>query len=50
MMVVWRDCVPDAGAPLPLLQPVERPPERTIECGGTGAGLERGQMPARADL
>jgi len=50
MLVVWRDSVPDAGAPLPPLQPVERPPERTMEGGGKGDGLESGQMPARADL
>jgi len=37
-------------APLPPLQPVERPPERTMEGGGKGDGLESGQMPARADV
>jgi len=51
MLVVWRDSVPDAGAPLPPLQPVERLPERTMEGGGKGDGLEGGQMLARvADL
>jgi len=50
MLVVWRDSVPDAGAPLPPLQPVESPPERTMEGGEKGNGLESGQMPARADL
>jgi len=50
MLVVWRDSVPDAGAPFPPLQPVGRPPERTMEGGGKGDGLESGQMPTRADL
>jgi len=50
MLVVWRDSVPDAGAPLPPLQPVESPPETTKEGGEKGDGLESGQMPARADL
>ena len=47
---MWTDCVPDAGAPLPPLQPVESPPERTIEGGVKVNGLESGQMPARVDL
>jgi len=50
MLVVCRDNGPDAGAPLPPLQPVERPAESTLESGGKGDGLERGQMPARAGL
>jgi len=32
------------------LQPVERSPERTMEGGGKGDGLESGQMPTCADL
>ena len=50
MLVVWRDSVPDEGAPLPPLQPVERPPEKTMEGGGKGDGLESEQMPTRAYL
>jgi len=46
---VWRDSVPDAGAPLPPLQPVESPPERTMEGVEKGDGLDSGQMPAGAD-
>jgi len=47
---MWRDSVPDAGAPLPPLQPVERSPERTVESGGEGDGLEGGQMSTCPDL
>jgi hypothetical protein len=53
MLVVRRrrqDGGPDAGTPLPPLQPVERPAESTMEGGGKGDGLESGQMPTRADL
>jgi len=50
MLVVWRDCGPDAGAPLPPLQQMERPAEDTLENSGTDNRLESGQMPARADL
>jgi len=50
MLVVWTDCGPEAGAPLPPLQQMERPAEDTLEDSGTGNRLERGQMPARADL
>jgi len=50
MLVVWRDCVPDVGAPLPPLQQMERPAEDTLEGSGTGNTLESGQMLARADL
>jgi len=50
MLVVWRDSVPDPGAPLPPLQPVESPTERTMEGGEKGDGLESGQMRAHADL
>jgi len=50
VLVVWRDSGPDAGAPLPPLQPVERPAESTLEGGGKGDGLESGQMPTRAGL
>jgi len=50
MLVVWRDSVPDVGAPLPPLQPVERPPERAMEGGGKADRLECGQMPTLADL
>ena len=49
-MVVWRDIVPHARAPFPPLQPVESPPERTMEGGEKGDGLESGQMLALADL
>jgi len=50
MLVVGRDSVPDAGAPLPQLQLVERPPGRALERGGKGNGLDRGHMPTRADF
>jgi hypothetical protein len=47
----WRqDGGPAAGTPLPPLQPVARPAERTVESGGKGDELERGQMPTRAGL
>jgi len=42
MLVVWRDSVPEAGAPLPPLQPVESTPVRTMEAGEKGDGLESG--------
>jgi len=54
MLVVrrWRrqDGGPDAGTPLPPLQPVERPATDTMEGGGKSDGLESGQMQTRADL
>jgi len=50
MLVVWRECGLDAGAPLPPLEQIERPAEDTLEDSGTDNGLESGQMPARADL
>jgi len=50
MLVVWRDCGPDAGAPLPPLQQMERPAENSLENSGTDNRLESGQMLARADL
>jgi len=34
MSVVGRGCVPDAGAPLPPLQQMERPAEDTLEGSG----------------
>jgi hypothetical protein len=47
----WRqDGGPDAGTPLPPLQPVERPAENPMERGGNGDGRERGQKPTRAGL
>jgi len=50
MVVVRRDSDPDpdAGAPLPPLQPLERPAESTMEGGGKGDRLESGQMTPRA--
>jgi len=54
MLVVRRrrrqDGGPDAGTPLPPLQPVERPATDTMEGGGKSDGLEGGQMQTRADL
>ena len=50
MLVVRRDSGLDARAPLPPLQPVERPAESTLEGGGKGDGVESGQMPTRAGL
>ena len=41
---------PDAGAPLPPLQPVEGPATGTMEGGGKSDELESGQMQTRADL
>jgi len=40
---------PDAGTPLPPLQPVERPAEHAMEGGGKGDRLETGQIPTGAD-
>jgi len=50
MLVVCRDSGPDAGAPLPPLQPLESPAENTLESVGQGDGLESVQMPTRAGL
>jgi hypothetical protein len=53
MQVLWmwrQDGGPDAGTPLPPLQPVERPAESTVKSGGKGDGLESGQMPTCAGL
>ena len=50
MLVVRREGGPDAGAPLPSLQPVKRPAESTLDSGGEGNGMESGQMPTRAGL
>ena len=50
MLVVHRDSGPDAGAPLPPLQPVERPAKCPLESSGRGDGLESRLMPPRADL
>jgi len=41
---------PDAGTPLPPLQPVERPATGSMEGGGKSDRLESGQMQSRADL
>jgi len=45
-----QDSGPDAGTPLPRLQPVQRPVTDNMEGGGKCDGLERGQMQIRADL
>jgi len=45
-----QDGGPDAGTPLPPLQPVERPAENTMEGGGKADRLESGQIPTGADL
>jgi len=50
MLVVWRDFGREEGAPRLPLQPIERPAEDTLEHSGKGNWLERGQMPAHADL
>jgi len=53
MLVVrrWRqEGGPNAGTPLPPLQPVERPAESAMEGGGKGDELESGQMLTRAGL
>jgi hypothetical protein len=50
MVAVWTDSVQVAGASYLSLQPVERPPERTMQCGGKGDWLEMWQMLSRADL
>jgi len=50
MLVAWRECIPDAGAPLPPLQQMERPAEVILEDSGTGNTLESGQVAAGADL
>jgi hypothetical protein len=52
LVVRWRqqDGGPDAGTPLPPLQPVERPAEDTVAGGGKGDGLESGQMLTRSGL
>jgi len=47
--VLWRDSVPDMGAPLPALQQVARSPERTLDGSVDGDGLVRGQMATCAD-
>ena len=52
LVVRWRrqDGGPDAGTPLPPLQPVERPAKNPMEGSWKGDGLESGQMPTRAGL
>jgi hypothetical protein len=50
MLVVQRDSVPDAGAPLPPLQPVDRPAESALACGRKGDRLESRQLPTCADF
>jgi len=39
VLVVSRNTGPDAAAPLPPLQPVERPAEHVLESSRTGQGL-----------
>jgi len=50
MLVVGRDSVSDAGAPLPPLQTVERPAESALEGSGEGDRLGSRQIQTRADL
>jgi len=50
MLMVCRDSGPHVGAPLPPLQPVERPAEIPLEYGEKVDWVERGQMPTRAGL
>jgi len=50
MLVVCRDTGSDEGAPLPPLQPGERPTDSPLESGGKGDELESRQMPTRAGL
>jgi len=52
MLVVrrQRQDSPDAGTPLPPLQPVQRPATGTMKGGGKIDGLEDRQMQTRADL
>jgi len=45
-----QDSGPDAGTPLPPLQPVERPAKDTMESGGKDQGLESRQMQTHAGL
>jgi len=45
-----QDGGPDAGTPLPPLQPMERPAKNALERGGESNGMESGQMPTRASL
>jgi hypothetical protein len=40
----------DAGVSLPPHQPVERPADGALKGGGTGHGMDSGQMPARANF
>ena len=50
MLVVCRDFGPDTGAPLPPLQPMERPAGSPVESGGKGDRLESRQIPTHAGL
>jgi len=52
MLVVQgrRQDAPDAGTPLPPLQPVDTPATGSMEGGGKSDGLKSGQMQTRADL
>jgi len=50
VLEVERDSGPDAGAPLPPLQPVERRAECALESDAVGEGVESWQMPTRAGL
>jgi len=50
MLVVWMECVPDTGAPIPPLQQMEKPAEDTVKDSERGNRLESGQVPACADI
>jgi hypothetical protein len=50
MLVVWRDSGTDMRAHLLPSLPIETPAECNLEGGGTGDGLESGQMQTCAGL
>jgi hypothetical protein len=50
MLVVWKDSSTDTRAHLLPSLPIETPAEWNLEGGGTGDGLESGQMQTCAGL
>jgi hypothetical protein len=50
VLVVWRDCGPDAGASLPSLRPLETPAVGALEEGREGNRLESRQVLAGTDI
>jgi len=50
VLVVWKQNAAEACVSLPPLQPVERPTDSALEAGWNGPEMDRGQIPACANL